>query len=142
MKFLFFTIIALLTLSSCKMRVEKSGFLFDNIDTNFIQKDITSKNSLLKNMGSPSVITWVEDNEYWIYYAENIKRVLFMKPSIIERDVIVLGFNQDDRVNYYKKLNLDNEDNKFFFNINKTYVEGHKTNFIKDIFSNLGSIKP
>ena len=118
MKFLFITLILSMVLTSCKFRIDKSGFLFENIDTNFIQKDITSKNSLLKNMGSPSIITWIEDDEYWIYYSEQIKHILFMKPSIIDRNIIVLKFNPEDRVDYYKKLDLADADNKFFININ------------------------
>jgi outer membrane protein assembly factor BamE (lipoprotein component of BamABCDE complex) len=141
MKFLFLTIFLLVSLASCKFRIDKSGYIFENIDTNFIQKDITSKNSLLKNMGSPSVITWIEDDEYWIYYSEEVKHILFMKPSIINRDIILLKF-KDDRVNYFKKLDLNDEDGKFFSNLNKTYVKSHKSNFFKEFFNNVGTVRP
>ena len=86
-------------------------------------------------MGSPSIITWIEDDEYWIYYSEQIKHVLFMKPSIIDRNIIVLKFNPEDRVDYYKKFDLTDADNKFFININKTFVDGHKSNFFYDFFN-------
>jgi outer membrane protein assembly factor BamE (lipoprotein component of BamABCDE complex) len=141
MKFLFLTIFLLFSLTSCKFRIDKSGYIFENIDINFIQKDITSKNSLLKNMGSPSIVTWIEDDEYWIYYSEEVKHILFMKPSIINRDIILLKF-KDDRVNYFKKLDLNDEDSKFFSNLNKTYVKGHKSNFFKEFFSNVGTVRP
>lgn len=141
MKFLFLTIFLSISLVSCKFRIDKSGYIFDNIDTNFIQKDITSKNSLLKNMGSPSIVTWIKDDEYWIYYSEEVKHILFMKPSIIDRNIILLKFN-GDRVNYFKKLDLNDQDGKFFSNLNKTYVKGHKSNFFKELFSNVGTVRP
>jgi len=142
MKFLCFSLLIILGLASCKFRVDKSGYMFENIDTNFIQKNITSKNTLIKNMGSPSVISWIDEDEYWIYYSEEIKHILFMKPKIIDRNILVLAFNYDDRVKYVQKLDLSDQNNKFFHNISKTYIKTHQTNIFKDFFSNVGTVKP
>ena len=139
----FFTFLLLLFIvSACSFRVDKSGYMFENNDINFIQKGVTSKNTLLKNLGSPTIIYFVKDKEVWIYYSENIKYILFFKPNIVERDVLVLKFDDEQRVNYIKKLDLEDEDNKYFFNQNKTFVEGHKNNFFKTIYENIGAIIP
>jgi len=141
MKFYIFLII-LFTASSCSFRVDKSGYMFENNDINFIQKGVTSKNTLLKNLGSPTIISYAKDKEVWIYYSENIKYILFFKPTFVEREILVLKFDEEQRVNYIKKLDLEDEDNRYFFNQNETYVESHKSNFFKKIYENIGSIIP
>ena len=74
----FFTFLLLLFIvSACSFRVDKSGYMFENNDINFIQKGVTSKNTLLKNLGSPTIISYAKDKEVWIYYSENIKYILF-----------------------------------------------------------------
>jgi outer membrane protein assembly factor BamE (lipoprotein component of BamABCDE complex) len=138
-----FTILLFLFIvSACSFRVDKSGYMFENNNINFIQKGVTSKNTILKNLGSPSIISYAKDKELWIYYSENIKYILFFKPNVFERDVLVLKFDDEQRVNYIKKLDLQDEDNKYFFNQNKTFVESHKSNFFKKIYENIGSILP
>ena len=139
----FFTFLLLLfIISACSFRVEKSGYMFENNDINFIQKGVTSKNTLLKNLGSPTIISYAKDKEIWIYYSENIKYILFFKPTVMERDVLALKFDDEQRVNYIKKLNLEDADTKFFFNQNKTFVESHKGNIFKTLYENIGAIIP
>ena len=129
-------------ISSCSFRVDKSGYMFENSDINFIKKGVTSKNTLLKNLGSPTVFSYIKNEEVWIYYSESVKHVLFFKPYAIERDILVLKFDEEERVSSFKKLDLNDEDNKYFFNQNKTYVESHKSNFFKAIYENIGTILP
>jgi outer membrane protein assembly factor BamE (lipoprotein component of BamABCDE complex) len=139
----FFTFLLLFFIvSACSFRVDKTGYMFENNDINFIQKGVTSKNTLLKNLGSPTIISYAKDQEVWIYYSENIKYILFFKPTIVERDVLVLKFDNEQRVSYIKKLDLEAEDNKYFFNQNKTFVESHKNNIFKKIYENIGAIVP
>ena len=130
------------TLSSCSFRVDKSGYMFENNDINFIKKGVTSKNTLLKNLGSPTTQSFIKNKEVWIYYSESIKHVLFFKPEIVERDILVIKFDDEDRVNYFKKLDLKDGDFKNSFNPNKTFVESHKSNFFKSIYENIGTILP
>jgi outer membrane protein assembly factor BamE (lipoprotein component of BamABCDE complex) len=128
--------------SACSFRVDKSGYMFENTDINAIKKGVTSKNTLLTTFGSPTITSFYEDKEVWIYYFENIKHILFFKPKVIERDVLVIKFDNENRVNSIKKIDLADEDREFFFNQNKTFVESHKSNFFKTIYENIGSIRP
>ncbi len=141
MKFLTFLLL-FFTISACSFRVDKSGYMFDNNDIDFIKKGVTSKNTLLKSLGTPTIISPIHDKELWIYYSENIRYVLFFKPKVIDRDILLLKFDEENRVNYVKKLDLTDEDKKYFFNQNKTFVEGHKNNLFKMIYENIGSIIP
>ena len=128
--------------SACSFRVDNTGYMFENTDINIIKKGVTSKNTLLTTFGSPTITSFYDDKEVWIYYSENIKHILFFKPKVIDRDVLVIKFDNEDRVNNIKKIDLGDEDREFFFNQNKTFVESHKSNFFKTIYENIGSIRP
>ena len=139
----FFTFLLLFfTIFACSFRVEKSGYMFDNNDIDFIKKGVTSKTTLLKSLGTPTIVSQIDDKELWIYYSENTKHILFFKPTIIDRDILLLKFDEESRVNDIKKLDLNDEDKQYFFNQNKTFVQGHKNNLFKSIYENIGSIIP
>ena len=128
--------------SACSFRVDKSGYMFENTDINIIKKGVTSKNTLLANFGSPTITSFYNDKEVWIYYSENIKHILFFKPKVTEREALVIKFDNEESVSNIKKIDLKDEDREFFFNQNKTFVESHKSNFFKSIYENIGSIRP
>jgi outer membrane protein assembly factor BamE (lipoprotein component of BamABCDE complex) len=139
----FFTFLLLFfTIFACSFRVEKSGYMFDNNDIDFIKKGVTSKTTLLKSLGTPTIVSQIDDKELWIYYSENSKHILFFKPTIIDRDILLLKFDEENRVDDIKKLDLKDEDRQYFFNQNKTFVQGHKNNLFKSIYENIGSIIP
>ena len=139
----FFTFLLLFfAIFACSFRVEKSGYMFDNNDIDFIKKGVTSKTTLLKSLGTPTIVSQIDDKELWIYYSENSKYILFFKPTIIERDILLLKFDEENRVDDIKKLDLKDEDRQYFFNQNKTFVQGHKNNLFKSIYENIGSIIP
>jgi outer membrane protein assembly factor BamE (lipoprotein component of BamABCDE complex) len=141
MKFLTFLLVFLI-ISACSFRVDKSGYMFENSDIDFIKKGVTSKNTILKSLGSPTIMSQIDSKESWIYYSENIKHILFFKPTVINRNILILKFDEENRVNYVKKLDIEDEDKRYFFNQNKTFVEGHKNNLFKIIYENIGSIMP
>ena len=59
-----------------------------------------------------------------------------MESEITDPNCIVKAF-QNNNISIIK-----DEDNKYFFNQNKTFVEGHKSNFFKTIYENIGAIIP
>ena len=139
----FFTLALLFFIvSACAFKVDKSGYMFENTDINIIKKGVTSKNTLLNTFGSPTIISFYNDKEVWIYFSENIKHILFFKPKVVEREALVIKFDNEERVSSIKKIDLEDEDREFFFNQNKTFVESHKSNFFKSIYENIGSIRP
>jgi outer membrane protein assembly factor BamE (lipoprotein component of BamABCDE complex) len=93
-------------------------------------------------MGSPTVVSDLDDDEAWIYYSEKVDNFMFCKPDIIERNVLVLRFNDANIIKELKKVSLENEDKNLEFVANYTAVDSHKTGFFKSIFSNVGQVKP
>jgi outer membrane protein assembly factor BamE (lipoprotein component of BamABCDE complex) len=116
------------------------GYMFELSDHDVLQEGVTSKERVLKIMGSPTLISDF-DSEVWIYYSEDVKNFLFFKPEITERNVLVIKFNDAQIIKEMKKINFADEAKKLNFVSNYTAVDSHKAGFFKSIFSNVGQIK-
>ena len=62
-----------------------------------------SKNDVWELLGSPSTIVPL-DKDTWIYMASDIKQVAFLPPKEIERNVLVVKFDENDKVSSIEKL--------------------------------------
>jgi outer membrane protein assembly factor BamE (lipoprotein component of BamABCDE complex) len=141
MKKNFFYIFLLIALNACVSKLDKRGYMFDMSDHNLLQEGITSKERVLKIMGSPTLISDLDSDEAWIYYAENLKRLLFFKPDIISRDVLVIKFNEIGTIRELNRIDLNDEEKQLQFAANFTNVESRKIGFLKSLFSNVGQVK-
>ena len=141
MKKNFFYIFLLIALNACVSKLDKRGYMFDMSNHNLLQEGITSKERVLKIMGSPTLISDLDSDEAWIYYAENLKRLLFFKPDIISRDVLVIKFNEIGTIRELNRFDLSDEDKQLQFAENFTNVESRKIGFLKSLFNNVGQIK-
>ena len=131
----------LITLNSCVSKVDKRGYMFDMSDHELLQEGITIKERVLKIMGSPTVISDLDNDEAWIYYAEDVKRLLFFKPDIISRDVLVVRFSNAGTIRELNRINLNDEEKQLQFASDFTSVESRKIGFLKSLFSNVGQVK-
>ncbi len=141
MKKNFFYIFLLIALNACVSKVDKRGYMFDMSDHNLLQEGITSKERVLKIMGSPTLISDLDSDEAWIYYTEDLKRLLFFKPDIISRDVLVVRFNEVGTIRELSRIDLNDEEKQLQFAANFTNVESRKIGFLKSLFSNVGQVK-
>jgi outer membrane protein assembly factor BamE (lipoprotein component of BamABCDE complex) len=141
MKKNFFYIFLLIALNACVSKVDKRGYMFDMSDHNLLQEGITSKERVLKIMGSPTLISDLDSDEAWIYYTEDLKRLLFFKPDIISRDVLVVRFNEVGTIRELSRIDLNDEEKQLQFAANFTSVESRKIGFLKSLFSNVGQVK-
>ncbi len=140
MKFFLLSIFFLMATSSCVSRLDKHGFMFEFSDHEMLQEGITTKERVLKMMGSPTLISDLDHDEAWIYFAEDFKGFLFLKPEIVERNILVIRF-ESDTIKELKKFSLENEAKNLQFVADYTAVDSHKVGFFKSIFSNVGQIK-
>ena len=76
-------IILILLTSSCISNIDKHGYMFDLLDTIPVEEGVTTKNKILRDLGSPTHISYLDDEEVWLYYSERTNRVLFFKPKIL-----------------------------------------------------------
>ena len=141
MRLKFLIIILAFVTSSCISRVDKHGFMFEFSDHELLQEGVTTKERVLKMMGSPTLVSEFDDQESWIYFSEDIKNFLFFKPKVAQRKILLLRF-KDDAISTLKTFDLSNESKNLKFVSEFTVVDSHKTGFFKSIFSNVGQIKP
>jgi outer membrane protein assembly factor BamE (lipoprotein component of BamABCDE complex) len=111
-------------------------------DYQMVQDGVTSKERLLKLMGSPTLVASFDDDEVWIYYEEDVNHFLFFKPKIIERKILALRFNKSDIVSELRNIGLANELQGMNFAANHTEVDDHQRGLFKSFFGNIGQIKP
>lgn len=138
----FLIFLSLTSLCGCLNRLEKHGYMFDLSDYNLVEKDISSKERVLKLMGSPTLISNLDSRESWIYYAEEVNYLLFFYPSVKNRKILLLKFDDSEIVRNVEFFDLKNEDQKISFVSKYTAVDGHEEGIIKAIFSNVGQIRP
>jgi outer membrane protein assembly factor BamE (lipoprotein component of BamABCDE complex) len=140
MKKLIIIAIVLLNLSSCLSRVEKKGYMFDLSDVHLLTEGVTSKEETLRYMGSPTLISYL-DEEVWFYFAEERKHLLFFKPETVSRDILLVKFDNSTTIKELQRLSLNDENKKIDFSQKFTEVGEHETGFFKGIFGNIGQVK-
>ncbi len=129
------------TINSCVSRVDKRGYMFDLSGHESLQEGVTTKDNLIKIMGSPTLISDSDQSESWIYYAEEVKYLLFFKPEIVGRDVLIVSFDEENVIKDLSRINLSDE-NKLDFVDDVTKVESHKEEgLFKSLFNNIGTVK-
>lgn len=133
--------IVILSLSSCISRIDKNGYMFELSEYQSLQEGISSKDTVLKMMGSPTIISNLDDDESWIYYEQDSRSLLFFLPDIVSRNIITINFDNSGTIKKLEKFDLDSEQ-KMNFVSNYTKVDSRKTGFFKSIFSNIGQVKP
>lgn len=127
-------------LSACS-RVNKHGYMMDLVEHDLLQKGVTTKERVLRIMGSPTIISDIDDEETWIYFAEDVKLLLFFKPKPVSRDIIALKFDDSQTISELERYSLGNETDLHFTD-EYTKVKSNKSGFFKSIFSNIGQVRP
>lgn len=136
----FIYLLLLIALTSCVSRLNKHGYMFDLADHDQLKEEITTKDVVLRIMGSPTLVADFNDEETWIYFAEDVRSLLFFKPKPIERTILSIKFN-NDTIKELRRYNLENQSN-LDFAANYTEVGSNQIGFFSSIFSNIGQVKP
>ena len=63
-----------------------------------------TKNDVLEVLGSPSNVVSL-DKDTWIYMSSEIKQVAFLAPKEVNRELLVIKFDAEDKVASIQKLN-------------------------------------
>tara|TARA_B110000259_G_scaffold188484_1_gene248041 strand:+ start:8257 stop:8688 length:432 start_codon:yes stop_codon:yes gene_type:complete len=140
-RFFIYIFILLLT-SSCLSRIDKEGYSFDLSDHKMIKEEISSKEEVRNVMGSPTILSFIGKDPIWIYMSQTKKRLLFFKPNIVDRKIMVIKFGKKqkfvEKIDFY---DLDNE-NKIKYISDYTKVDNPNKNIFSEFFGNIGKISP
>lgn len=135
-KYLF---IALVFLSaSCSPIVENRGYVFDEKLLDQIKVNETISNDVMGILGSPSTTSAI-DASTWYYIYSKAETVAFYNPTVTDRRVLAVSFDDDDKVNNLKYYGL--EEGKIISYVDRTTpTRGRELTVLQQLFGNLGRL--
>lgn len=135
-KYLF---IALVFLSaSCSPIVENRGYVFDEKLLDQIKVNETISNDVMDILGSPSTTSAI-DASTWYYIFSKAETVAFYHPTVTERRVLAVSFDDDNKVNNLKYYGL--EEGKIISYVDRTTpTRGRELTILQQLFGNLGRL--
>ena len=135
-KYLF---IALIFLSaSCSPIIENRGYVFDEKLLDQIKVNETISNDVMDILGSPSTTSAI-DASTWYYIYSKAETVAFYHPTVTDRRVLAVSFNDDNKVKNLKYYGL--EEGKIISYVDRTTpTRGRELTVLQQLFGNLGRL--
>ncbi len=99
-----------------------------------------TKEEVEQILGSPSSVS-VLDHSTWFYMSSTVKKVAFLKPKVMTRDILSIRFDKEGKVAKITQLNKD--DGKEV-SVDKEVTEsvGHNIGFFRKYFGGVGAYMP
>ena len=91
-------------------------------------------------LGAPSNVVSLDRNT-WIYMSSDIKKVAFFAPKEVERDVLTIRFNNQNKVESIERLSKKNGKEVTICE-DKTETVGHNPGFFRKYFGGVGQYMP
>jgi outer membrane protein assembly factor BamE (lipoprotein component of BamABCDE complex) len=133
---LLMTIAAGAALSACSTTVEQRGNLPPPEEIAQIHPGKTTKDQVVKILGTPSSISVFNDKN-WYYISSRTKQFSFFDPKVLDQQVFVVDFNDDGIVKAVDHKTL--QDGKEIAPIARaTPAPGRELSFLEQLIGNLG----
>ncbi|MCE3255217.1 MAG: bamE [Rickettsiaceae bacterium] len=133
------TLLSLVFITSCS-QVEKRGYSFELSDYQLVKEKLNNKNDVLELMGYPSFTAEVKNQELWVYYSEDVKKLLFFKPKILDRKIVTIAFGKKDIVEKINSYSLEDQE-KIKLREGITRVDSQDKSWWSQIFGNIGQVR-
>ena len=91
-------------------------------------------------LGTPSAVSTL-DNSTWIYMSSTVKKVAFLTPKIIDRDVLTIDFDKKGQVASFSRID-EQSGQDLTIDQDKTESGGHNIGFFKKYFGGVGAYMP
>ena len=132
--------LALVAASGCAADIDQRGYIFDPQEIESIQVGTTSRQDIAALLGSPSTLA-VTGNDAWYYVGSNVERYAFYNPEILDRQVVVIRFTEDDIVAGVDHYSLEDGIEVEFVQA-ETPSRGRNISIFEEIFGNIGRFTP
>lgn len=99
-----------------------------------------TKNDVLEVLGSPSNVVSL-DKDTWIYMSSEIKQVAFFAPKEVNRELLVIKFDTENRVASIEKLNKKHGE-KVEITEEQTPNQEQEQGFFRKYFGGVGQYLP
>lgn len=125
-----------ITISACSTSVEQRGNLPPSDEVAQIHPGKTTKDQVIKILGSPSSVSVFSDKN-WYYISARTKQYAFFSPTLLDQQVYVVDFNDDGVVKAVEHKTL--RDGKEIQPIARaTPAPGRELSFLEQLIGNLG----
>lgn len=99
-----------------------------------------SKDKVMRVLGAPSTVVSFDQNT-WIYMSADIKSVAFFAPEEINRDVLTIRFNDNNKVAEITRLNKECGQ-EIQISTDETEAPGQEPGFFRKYFGGVGQYNP
>ena len=138
-KYTLATLVAL-SVSGCTAQYRDHGYLPDEVDLEQVVVGVDNRTTVQEVLGSPLGSGVMEDGAIF-YISTKVKHYAFYEPKVVEREMLVVSFDDEDQVENIEKFGL--EDGRVVTlsrRVTTGPVKGPK--FLKQILGNLGNFNP
>lgn len=130
--------VALLGFAGCATEVNRHGHILSETDLQQVQPGMGADEVKLA-LGTPDTTSTVEGQTYY-YISTTTKGYAFASPSVVDRRVVAVYFNQVGAVD--RVANYGMEDGEIIdFSSRKTPVAAREKGFLQSLFRNVGKKK-
>jgi outer membrane protein assembly factor BamE (lipoprotein component of BamABCDE complex) len=125
-----------LALSACGNDVNLRGNTPDPEDIAEIRPGVHSRQDVIDILGSPSTVSTFEERR-WYYIGQKTQVVAFMKPEVLDRNVLIVTFDDSGLVAGTQSYGI--ADAKDISPVDRvTPTEGRDLTFLQQLFGNIG----
>ena len=123
-------------LGACQPRVDIHGFMPNPNLVAQVQPGELTRTGVAEVLGSPSTIATF-DADTWYYITQKTRSFAFLKPEIIDQEVLVIKFDDDQVVSAVEHYTI--EDGLIIDPVSrKTPTVGKELTFLQQLFGNVG----
>ena len=125
-----------LALAACAPRFDARGNLPDPEQLAEIKPGTHTRQEVSEILGSPSSTAFL-DNETWYYISKSTETLAFFEPTVRERQVVIVRFDDKGVVSDVKTLGL--EQGRRIEPVDRvTPTAGHELTIMEQLFGNFG----
>ena len=129
-------ILAGAVLAACQPRVDIHGFMPNAELVAQVQPGELTRAGVAEVLGSPSTIATF-DADTWYYITQKTRSFAFLKPEIIDQEVLMIKFDDDQVVSAVVRYTI--EDGLIIDPVSrKTPTVGKELTFLQQLFGNVG----
>jgi outer membrane protein assembly factor BamE (lipoprotein component of BamABCDE complex) len=127
---------ASLTIAGCTPTVATHGHSLDEAQLAKIEPGRTTRQEVLRLMGSPSALSAFDDDA-WYYVSQRTEKISFYQEDVVEQQVVAVAFDDQDRVQAVERRGL--EDVAAVDPVDRvTPTVGSSPSILKQLIGNIG----
>jgi len=128
--------LGLAALTSCNLPVTQRGNLPKPEAMSQIQPGVTDRATVQRLLGTPSAKP-AFDNNTWYYISRETKQIAFLKPELLDQQVVAIHFDENGVVSAIDRKGLKDAQ-AVTPNPNATPAQGREFTFLEQLIGNFG----